>query len=34
MLSGRYSYQVFFVLRKASKSGADREDVEMVVESA
>lgn len=27
-------YQVFFALRKASKGGAAREDVEMVVESA
>lgn len=27
-------YQVFFAVRKASKSGAAREDVEMVVESA
>lgn len=32
--SERVRYQVFFVLRKASKSGAAREDVEMIVESA
>jgi hypothetical protein len=32
--SERVRYQVFFVLRKASKSVAAREDVEMVVESA
>lgn len=30
----RVRYQVFFTLRKAGKSGAAREDVEMVVESA
>lgn len=30
----RVRYQVFFTLRKAGKSGAAREDVEMIVESA